>query len=177
MTSLTSLPFSRDPTRPKALLLSYENADLEDSDRRPEKLRQEKENNHFSQRVRRELLQDILFILFTISQSTISRPARSALRDGFVSHFANRKVQIFISQSTDFISQNADFHLISRSTDFYFAKDRFSFCKNSFSFRKVRTDFMSFRFARQHRRSSALTKIHLFAKDEKILRTFNVGVL
>ena len=79
--------------------------------------------------------------------------------------FSFRKVQIFVSQSTDFrfskyrfsfrkvqifISQSTDFHFakyrfsfrkvqifISQSTDFRFAKYRFSFRKVQISFRKV----------------------------------------
>ena len=55
-----------------------------------------------------------------------------------------RKVQIFISQSTDFISQ---------STDFHFAKYRFHFAKYRFSFRKVQISFrfVSFRFAKYNK--------------------------
>ena len=53
--------------------------------------------------------------------------------------FSFRKVQIFISQSTDFISQ---------STDFHFAKYRFSFRKVQI-FISQSTDFISFRFVSQ----------------------------
>ena len=75
--------------------------------------------------------------------------------------FPFRKVQIFISQSTDFHFAKYRFPFrkvqifISQSTDFHFAKYRFSFRKVQISFRKVQffisqsTDFISFRFVSQ----------------------------
>ena len=83
--------------------------------------------------------------------------------------FPFRKVQIFISQSTDFRFAKYRFSFrkvqifISQSTDFHFAKYRFHFAKYRISFRIVQvsfrkvqifisqsTDFISFRFAKYH---------------------------
>ena len=74
------------------------------------------------------------------------------------------KLQIFISQSTDFRFSRYRFSFlkvqifVSQSTDFHFAKYRFSFRKvqifisqsTDFHFAKYRFHFVSFRFAKYH---------------------------